>query len=337
MQLKEKAEAYLRHCIDIFNSYPTEVGSFQIFLEEVNDFKEKKLEKSNMTHELCVTMKKVIVHEFGDNDVSILRNILFRLLLNEDGRFVFADSKCNLPEYTMYHQFLRSENHDPIICEKINDNRIGVDFSDFNPGVKELDLNSFRTSVPVDSFISFNNIDFPTTFSLKTNKGYIEICDDGSVKIPEELSLDEASKKFWKGVVEYAFSNSNSDYRINYKNEVISLNDNKEVSEVSDGYHTFKELYTIRMLYNAALFNEWYLKGLHQVHKSKRHYDGELCFNGEYFIVVAMLPQGLISNHYKLDHWELFVIPETEKSLFEYDGHNQADCNNRLEAFFKGE
>lgn len=25
----------------------------------------------------------------------------------------------------------------------------------------------------------------------------------------------------------------------------------------SDGYHTFKELYKFRLLYNAALFNEW--------------------------------------------------------------------------------
>lgn len=27
--------------------------------------------------------------------------------------------------------------------------------------------------------------------------------------------------------------------------------------ETSDGYHTFNELYEFRMIYNAALFNDW--------------------------------------------------------------------------------
>jgi hypothetical protein len=116
---------------------------------------------------------------------------------------------------------------------------------------------------------------------------------------------------------------------------------NKITENTSDGYHTFKELYDFRKAYNVALFNEWGRKGLipnpngsyHSkcyVHKSWKHHDGELCFGGGWFIVVAVLPTGQISNHYKTEDWDLFQIPETEKALFEFDGHTGQDVIDRL-------
>jgi hypothetical protein len=101
----------------------------------------------------------------------------------------------------------------------------------------------------------------------------------------------------------------------------------------SDGYHTFNELYEFRKAYNAALFNELAAGGKCSVHKSWRHHDGELCFGGGWFIVVAILPDGQISNHYEAKDWDLFAIPETAKALFEFDGHTGADVLNRLKAY----
>ena len=89
----------------------------------------------------------------------------------------------------------------------------------------------------------------------------------------------------------------------------------------SDGYHTFNELYEFRKAYNAALFNEWAANGKCSVHKSWRHHDGELCFGGGWFIVVAILPNGQISNHYEAKDWDLFDVQEIESALFEFDGH----------------
>lgn len=43
--------------------------------------------------------------------------------------------------------------------------------------------------------------------------------------------------------------------------------------KISDGFHSFDELYHYRMLYNAAFFNS--LEGKYEVHKSYRHADGE--------------------------------------------------------------
>jgi len=101
----------------------------------------------------------------------------------------------------------------------------------------------------------------------------------------------------------------------------------------SDGYHTFNELYEFRKAYNIALFNEWSASGKCSVHKSWRHHDGELCFGGGWFIVVAVLPNGQISNHYEAKDWGLFQIKETEKALFEFDGHTGQDVINRLSSY----
>ena len=99
--------------------------------------------------------------------------------------------------------------------------------------------------------------------------------------------------------------------------------------EISDGYHTFNELYYYRMLYNAAFFNmlpkEW-------VHKSKKHNDGEECFGGGWFIVMANLPTGQISNHYELKDWDLFQIPEKEVAD-KWDGHTPQEAADRLHKF----
>ena len=134
----------------------------------------------------------------------------------------------------------------------------------------------------------------------------------------------------------------------------------ERINELSDGYHTYDELYEFRKMYNALLFNEWAIiyyevlktygdmdvktlppeiqkflntiKPKYNVHKSWKHNDGELCFGGGWFIVSAMLPTGLISNHYKEEDWDLFKVPEVEKALYEFDGHTSKEVLKRLKA-----
>lgn len=104
----------------------------------------------------------------------------------------------------------------------------------------------------------------------------------------------------------------------------------RKEEEISDGYHTFDELYHYRALYNAAFFNS--INGKYNVHKSIRHSDGELCFGGSWFIVMADLPTGQISNHYKMEYWDLFRIPEFPKAR-KWDGHSPIEAGNRLYRF----
>ena len=109
-------------------------------------------------------------------------------------------------------------------------------------------------------------------------------------------------------------------------------NQNTITENTSDGYHTFKELYEFRKVYNAALFNEWanYDIPKYDVHKSWKHYDGELCFGGGWFIVVALLPSGQISNHYEAKDWDLFNIPSAEKAKYAFDGHDSRLVISRI-------
>lgn len=105
----------------------------------------------------------------------------------------------------------------------------------------------------------------------------------------------------------------------------------KITGETSDGYHTFNELYEYRLTYNAALFNEWSAQGKYEVHKSWKHGDGERCFGSGWFIVMAELPTGQISNHYEDKYWDLFDIPERSLAHV-WDGHTPEEALKRLAA-----
>lgn len=100
----------------------------------------------------------------------------------------------------------------------------------------------------------------------------------------------------------------------------------------SDNYHTMDELYYYRMLYNALWISDMddLLKDIYHIQKSKRHSDGELCFDGEYFIVQATLPSGQISNHYEMKYWDLFHCKEVEIPE-KWDGHTPEDVIKRFE------
>lgn len=112
----------------------------------------------------------------------------------------------------------------------------------------------------------------------------------------------------------------------------------KVTEDTSDGYHTFKELYQFRKLYNAGFFNG--LPKWCDVHKSKKHSDGKDCFGGGWFIVVAYLPTdgalGMkqISNHYELKDWGLFQCEERGRADA-WDGHTSQDVMTRPEQYLK--
>ena len=147
---------------------------------------------------------------------------------------------------------------------------------------------------------------------------------------PEQTEQNKAEAIMPNGVrvsnVYDAYEEGRKSVMVEQKPEVIDEN-------TSDGYHTFKELYEFRKACNVALFNEWGANNKCYTHKSWRHNDGELCFGGGWFIVVSVLPQGQISNHYEAKDWDLFSIPEVEKALFEFDGHTGADVVERLKLY----
>jgi hypothetical protein len=106
------------------------------------------------------------------------------------------------------------------------------------------------------------------------------------------------------------------------------------VSNPRDQHHTMAELYEYRMLYNAFAARFWADQG--KAVKSRRHHDGELCFDGQYFIVVADLhPYGQVSNHYPVADWDLFHVHEVERAP-QWDGHTPAEAASRMRAALWG-
>lgn len=106
-----------------------------------------------------------------------------------------------------------------------------------------------------------------------------------------------------------------------------------EPETISDGFHTFAELYTSRSILTAAFFNMLHASGVVTC-KSWKHSDGEACFWGGWFVVFAQLPTGQISFHYPEKDWAYFNIPEMQIG-FVWDGHKTPDVHERILSFFE--
>lgn len=87
---------------------------------------------------------------------------------------------------------------------------------------------------------------------------------------------------------------------------------------VSDGSHTFDELYFHRMTLFAVICNSH--KKL--AWKSWKHDDGTMF--DDYFIVGVETPQGQYTYHYQSEHWNLFAVKELDFAP-RWDGHQASD------------
>jgi hypothetical protein len=100
-----------------------------------------------------------------------------------------------------------------------------------------------------------------------------------------------------------------------------------ETGSISDGYHTFDELYEHRFFLYLAFLRACPLVAW----KSRYHADGTM-YDG-WFIVGAELPDGQISYHLPLRLWELTHFLEEVPCAPAWDGHTADDVLKRLAAF----
>lgn len=96
-----------------------------------------------------------------------------------------------------------------------------------------------------------------------------------------------------------------------------------DTGDLSDGYHTFNELYYHRM----CLFSIIVKQHKDLAWKSKLHSDGTMFDN--YFIVGIDTPNGQATYHYHVDHWGMFDCVELPNAP-EWDGHTADDVLKRL-------
>jgi hypothetical protein len=113
------------------------------------------------------------------------------------------------------------------------------------------------------------------------------------------------------------------------KDEIAEMKRQLAAGDASDGHHTHNELYAHRRMLTLHAVHAWLAAG-YPVVKSWKHSDGEPCFGGGWFIIVAILPlKTQVSYHYQAEHWDLFDIPEAQTPP-EYDGHTPEEVVSRL-------
>ena len=96
------------------------------------------------------------------------------------------------------------------------------------------------------------------------------------------------------------------------------------IGDLSDGYHTFNELYHHRAILFSVICNSMPDKAW----KSKLHDTGDM-YEGM-FIVGIETPDGQATYHYDINpYWDMFKVKELEKAPT-YDGHTPTDAIKRI-------
>ena len=96
-----------------------------------------------------------------------------------------------------------------------------------------------------------------------------------------------------------------------------------DTGNISDGYHTFDELYYHRCVLFSIICNQNDIVAW----KSKKHHTGDM-YEGM-FIVGVETPYGQVTYHYDLKYWDMFKVQELEFAP-EWDGSSPNDCIERM-------
>ena len=99
-----------------------------------------------------------------------------------------------------------------------------------------------------------------------------------------------------------------------------------KIGDISDGYHTFDELYHHRAVLFAVICNMYPDKAW----KSKQHDDPNFPMYKGMFIVGIETPEGQATYHYNLDpYWDIFNVKEIDRAP-KFDGHTPDEAIRRI-------
>ena len=106
--------------------------------------------------------------------------------------------------------------------------------------------------------------------------------------------------------------------------------------DISDGYHTFDELYEHRITLYIALCKQinqqpYNDNGKYGVWRSKRHSDGELAFGGTWFVLGIGSEHGKqITYHLPIEKWDETNFADEMVNAPGFDEHTPEDVLKRI-------
>lgn len=111
-----------------------------------------------------------------------------------------------------------------------------------------------------------------------------------------------------------------------------------DTNKISDGYHTFGELYEHRIELFIQVCKRWtalpgdyFVPPHREVWRSRFHSDGKLAYGGGWFVLgIGISPGHQITYHLPDKYWERCNFAAVLELAPEFDGHTSNDVLQRL-------
>lgn len=202
---------------------------------------------------------------------------------------------------------------------------VSKQFKERNPNLFQMMIDKYGEFKPVEEteakiIFRFNapGTEENTYYNQWFNESELGVYDMGALIEDNIEQRDEENETQWIADI---------NRRIKYQKEI-----GNNVGAISDGYHTFDELYAHRIALFRALCCFLHYNGVTPAPyawKAKKHYGGAE-FDGWFLAGIGSEPGKQITYHISMQEWDTWPGNEFEQSPYEWDGHTSADVLERL-------
>lgn len=146
------------------------------------------------------------------------------------------------------------------------------------------------------------------------------------------IVLSNCSSKVEEAIVQAKANLLGTNRSASFSDAVEALLFPDSKGDISDGYHTFNELYQHRIVNFMALcrfVNIQYVDSPeHRIWKSRKHSDGSV-WDGWFILGIGTAPGEQITYHLPGKYWDLCEFEALEQAP-DFDGHTSADVLERI-------